>query len=288
MNSGIYVWKLDGVPKYVGQGMDVEKRMLADHRRCTALFNAIKKYGVDAFEKEVVEYCPIENLNQLEEFYIKEFHTHISEKVGYNISWGGEYGYGLRGRKVSEETRKKLSKALKGRTSPLKGRRVPEEIRRKVAAAHPAGENHPFFGKPVSEERKRNISKALTGLFAGRNHPNLGRKLSEETKQKISELGRGINHSQFGTKRKGSISNYFGVTQKKIREYLCWYAQITIDKRQHYIGNFRTEVLAAKAYDKYVVENNLPNPLNFPNSYIAKNKYQFMLLQNIINRRATD
>ena len=72
MPSGIYVWKLNGVPKYVGKGVDVHRRMNRNHHDNKVLNRAIIKYGFDAFEKEVVCYCEIDELNELEEYYIKK------------------------------------------------------------------------------------------------------------------------------------------------------------------------------------------------------------------------
>lgn len=58
-------------------------------------------------------------------------------------------------------------------TAPMKGRRQSEEAKRKMSKAL-SGENNPMFGKHRSEETKRKISAAS------------GYSLSEETKQKMS------------------------------------------------------------------------------------------------------
>ena len=152
MPSGIYVWKLNGVPKYVGKGVDVHRRMNRNHRDNRALSLAVAKYGFDAFEKEIVCYCEIEELNALEERYIRELHTHRSEN-GYNLTWGGD-GVGAGedhplfgvtgdahpswGRKHSRETLEKLSESHKGV-------RHSEETKQKISEAK-RGMNNPFFG----------------------------------------------------------------------------------------------------------------------------------------------
>lgn len=152
MPSGIYVWKLNGVPKYVGKGVDVHRRMIRNHGDSKALSLAIAKYGFDAFEKEVVCYCDQNELNKLEEFYIREFHTHRS-KGGYNLTWGGDgvgagedhplYGvtgdaHPSWGRKHSKETLDKLSESHKGI-------RHSKEAKRKISESK-KGRNNPFFG----------------------------------------------------------------------------------------------------------------------------------------------
>jgi len=54
MDSGIYVWYLEGIPKYVGKSKMLSKRMFNKHFDSTVLIKAINKYGIDAFEKKVV------------------------------------------------------------------------------------------------------------------------------------------------------------------------------------------------------------------------------------------
>ena len=82
-----------------------------------------------------------------------------------NFTWGGE---GTSGIKCSEERKKKISKANKGRKRS-------EEAKRKNSESHK--------GKKHSEEHNKNISKAIKG----KNHPMYGRKRSEEAIRKTSE-----------------------------------------------------------------------------------------------------
>ena len=77
----------------------------------------------------------------------------------------------LFGKHPSEETKKKMSEAKKGRT-------FTEEHRRKMSEAK-KGENHPLFGHHHSEESRRKISAAKKG----KHH-------SEETKKKMSDTAK--------------------------------------------------------------------------------------------------
>lgn len=135
--SGIYLWSLGGVPKYVGKSIDVHYRMMRNHCDNEALNRAIQKYGYAAFKKEVVCYCEPGELNELEEYYIRELHTHRSEN-GYNLTWGGDgvgagedhpfYGvtgqeHPSWGRKNSTETLKRMSDAHKGKLIQTKQRK---------------------------------------------------------------------------------------------------------------------------------------------------------------------
>ena len=86
----------------------------------------------------------------------------------------------------SDETRKKMSEAKKGRT-------VSEETRRKI------GEGQK--DKIVSEETKRKMSEASKGNTAW-----LGKTHSEETRKKLSELNKGHTVSE-ETRKKLSEAN---------------------------------------------------------------------------------
>jgi group I intron endonuclease len=87
--SGIYLWSLGGVPKYVGKSVDVHHRMMRNHGDSEALNRAIEKYGYAAFEKEIICYCEPGELNDLEEFYIRKLRTHRSAG-GYNLTYGAD------------------------------------------------------------------------------------------------------------------------------------------------------------------------------------------------------
>ena len=52
--------------------------------------------------------------------------------------------------------------------------------------------------------------------------------------------------------RKGATSSYIGVSWVATRNK--WLACVTVDKKHHYIGRFLTEIEAAQAYDKFIIE----------------------------------
>jgi len=113
-------------------------------------------------------------------------------------------GGSAKGRKVSEETKRKISESHKGkkRTEESKrkmsGRKVSEETKRKLSAAQK--------GKKLSEETKRKISEV-----------HKGKKLSEETKRKISESHKGKKHTE-ESKRKMSGRVFSEETKRKISD----------------------------------------------------------------------
>ena len=67
------------------------------------------------------------------------------------------------GKKHSQSTKDKLSKIRKGKPSKLKGRKLSDEFRRKLSESR--------IGMIFSDEHKKNLSKSHIGKFTGENHP---------------------------------------------------------------------------------------------------------------------
>lgn len=88
---GIYKFtnKING-KSYIGQSVDIKRRYKEHKTRKTenSMFHdAIKEYGFDNFDFSIIELCKVEELDEKEIYYIKEYHTLIPN--GYNISEGG-------------------------------------------------------------------------------------------------------------------------------------------------------------------------------------------------------
>jgi hypothetical protein len=136
--------------------------------------NALRKYGFDNFQWEVLCKCDTkEEMNEMEFHYIKQYNSY---NCGYNLSWGGESSFG---RILSEETKKKISDAKVGKyrgiNSYCYGKHLSEETKRKIGNAHK--------GKKISDEMKKTLSMKLSG----ENNPNYGKHHTEEAKKKMSE-----------------------------------------------------------------------------------------------------
>ena len=94
--------------------------------------NAINYYGWDNFDHIVIARgLTEEEAKRLEIELIRELDTTNRDK-GYNITKGGE---GTNGYKHTEETRKNISEAMKGKT-------LSEETRKKLSESH-KGKNNP-------------------------------------------------------------------------------------------------------------------------------------------------
>ena len=151
MKTGIYkITNLVNGKVYIGASKNIEKRWSVHRLGLTAIAEDLKSFGLDNFKFEVLLECPEDMLCQWERDMICLYDADDPEK-GYNNKNDKPYSLklseALKGIPCSEEHRRKISEALKGRT-----------------------------GIPRSEETKRKISESRKGIFH-----------TEEERRKISE-----------------------------------------------------------------------------------------------------
>lgn len=136
-------------------------------------------------------------------------------KIAFQQIYSGENnpGYGMQ---LSEETKKKISDALKGDRHPFYGKHRDEETCKKISESLKGkytGEKSSFYGKHHTEESKRKLSESHKGRQVGEDNPFYGKHHTEETRKKLSEANRGENHPMYGkhhsdeVKKKISESN---------------------------------------------------------------------------------
>ena len=153
------------------------------------LYNAMNKYGFDNFVFEVVATAEtVEELNDLEQYYIEHFNT--LKPNGYNLGRGGQ------NKKMTEETKKKMSVAHTGKV-------LTEEHRKNSILAH--------TGMKRTEESKKRMSDAQMGkknhMFGkvGALNPNFGSKRTEEAKKRMSESKKGKKNPKMGLANRKTI-----------------------------------------------------------------------------------
>ena len=93
---GIYkITNKDNQLCYIGQAKNIRERW-REHMKCglgidtpanNKLYEAMKKEGIDNFTFELLEECPIENLNEKEAFYINLYDSY---HYGYNSNTGNK------------------------------------------------------------------------------------------------------------------------------------------------------------------------------------------------------
>jgi group I intron endonuclease len=193
--SGIYeIINVRNQKRYIGQTKNLYRRQCSHIGKLRRnihpnkhLQNAWNKYGEDVFQFRVLEYCPLENLDARELFWIN---CYQSNQVGYNIRIDPVNNRGV---KWSEEHREKMGKIINDENSWFKNHIIPRVTMEK---AWEASRNRIW----TQEERERH-SKRMTGvktkdtsrMKAAQTGENNGdAKLTElEAKQIIYLLDRG-------------------------------------------------------------------------------------------------
>ena len=89
---GIYkITKISNGKSYIGQSNDIERRFKEHQQKGVSsripLDIAIQKYCIYAFTYEILEECPLNKLNEREQYWINYYDT---VNNGYNCSAGGE------------------------------------------------------------------------------------------------------------------------------------------------------------------------------------------------------
>ena len=161
-------------------------------------WNAIQKYGWNNFSHEILSTnLTIRDACQAEMDYIKLFNC--KSPNGYNNSYGGD---GHDGHAVTQEARKKISEANKGRlageNNPMYGKnpyanKTEEEmaVLKERWSNASSGENNPMYGKTHPAETRKKISNALMGKLVGESNPFYGKHHTEETKAHLREINTG-------------------------------------------------------------------------------------------------
>ena len=156
LNKKIYIGKhqTENVnDDYLGSGIFLER--------------AVKKYGKENFKKEILFIFDNENeMNSKEKELVTEDFIKCSNN--YNSAIGGEGGSLFKGKKHTEETKRKLSEISKKRVAS-------EETRKKISEANKK--------RIVSEETKQKLSEKSKIRFQNEDSK---KKISETMKKKYS------------------------------------------------------------------------------------------------------
>ena len=141
------------------------------------------KYGADNFRFYVLEYCDVCQLDNLEVYYIDLYET-LNRDNGYNLTSGGSAN-----KTYSDETRVKISNALKGHEVSI-------ESRIKISENHAdvSGDKNGMYGRHHSAEAKQKVSQANKGrISARRNNCNVYCIELERTFDDATTAGKTLN-----------------------------------------------------------------------------------------------
>ena len=198
---GIYcIENLSTHKKYVGQAISIYKRFgdhisdLNNHTHFNSyLQHAWNKYGENDFTYSVLEYCPIEQLDERERYYIAKLDL-LNRDLGYNRRTGGQNG----GSKMSVEAKEQLSESIKASyTDELRQKRS-EQLKAKWAdpeqRKNMIGKHHPMYGHRHTDEVKKRLSECHKGQAWNRKYKD--KVLCVETGEiyeNASEAGRALS-----------------------------------------------------------------------------------------------
>lgn len=101
---------------------------------------ALKKYTHSSFSLQILEYCEISEILKREQYYLNTLN------LGYNIL---PTAGSPRGSIRSEESKKKISEALKGTKHPNYGKAISSETKKRISEARKGQVFGAAIGKPV-------------------------------------------------------------------------------------------------------------------------------------------
>jgi len=137
------------------------------------LQNAWNKHKEDNFEIEVIKSFDAKSRDYALSIEVDYIEKYDCFKSGYNMSTGAD---GTVMQMPSKETIAKRSKKMMGNKHML-GRKHSEETKRKIGKAHK--------GKRVSESTRELNRQFMKGRFVGKDNPFYGKSHTEETKLKL-------------------------------------------------------------------------------------------------------
>lgn len=197
--------------QYVGQTMrSIEKRWETHGHGNYYISKSIRKHGKDNFKIEILEKCKSkQELSEKEIYWIKELNT-LSPN-GYNLTGGGE---GNLGWKHTEEAKRKMSEAMKGKKHPNYGKKHSEEIRRKISES--------LKGHKYSIESRRKMSESQKGKThsvetrSRMSKAQKGKKRSGKTCKIMSEATKGENNPMYGKKHSVATRQKMSIAKKNM------------------------------------------------------------------------
>jgi group I intron endonuclease len=182
--TGIYQIKNTVTGKvYIGSAVDIDtrwyihKRDLKNNKHHSyKLQNSINKYGIENFMFEIIEECDKKILIEREQYWID---ATKSFEVGYNVA---PTAGNCLGRKHSEETKNRMSNYWKeyhkthDNFNKGKKQETSQETRKKLSEAFKGRTYEEIYGPEKAKEMKE--KRRLSAL---------GKKHTEETKKLLSE-----------------------------------------------------------------------------------------------------
>jgi len=189
---------------YIGKSVNVYGRYESHKKTAlsgkkTLFYNALRKYGIDNFDFEIIKECSREELNEYEKFYIKLYDSN-NPQYGYNMTPGGDggamtYGPWNKGKKMTSDFKKRVSESVKKR---MKDPVLKEKMSKSLKEAFSKPETKKKMSKAKKGKKPWNKGKHYTGIKKKSKESiektrlkNIGQKRTEEQKKRISDSHKG-------------------------------------------------------------------------------------------------
>ncbi len=241
---------------YIGQTVNYRKRKTSHFSKLKQgkhhnehLQRAFDKYGENAFKIELLKECKIEELDELEQYYIKKFDA-CNCKKGYNLMQGGQIY-----REFTKEAREKMSKAGKGR-------KFSYEHRKKISLANK--------GKIMPQESimKMRATKKKLRIHCGEKNPNA--LISDSIAQKIiMDLLNGVNIKDITSKYQVSDNVVYNIMYNKSYKHIMPDVREKLKNRTMFLQTEKIEK-AIKLYLQGYSQNKISKILNISRNTLRK------------------
>jgi group I intron endonuclease len=210
----------------------------------TPLYRAFRKYGRGAFSVETLCVVGVDSLDNMECYFAEQYNSYVWES-GYNAILCGKgcqrnkhhreehkqkMSIKMTGRKLSEETKQKLSEARKGKScnwSDETRARVSETSRQNATGVKHSAETREKIsqatkgrvgwakGIPKSEETKEKLRVARTGIL---HTEETKQRLSEAQKQRVNARPETVRRKFTDEQVRAVRQNLDNLTQKQLAE----------------------------------------------------------------------
>lgn len=145
------------------------------------IYRAMRKYGIENFEVSEIEKITYETKEELTET-LNELEMHYIEKLkpAYNAAPGG---LGSTGVPWTEERKEKFKKLMSGENNPCFGKPKSEETRKKLSDA--------LKGRVVTEDTRKQISESMKGV---QKSEETRKKMKEAASKRTNKMPTGKDH----------------------------------------------------------------------------------------------
>jgi group I intron endonuclease len=141
---------------YIGQTIRTFEKRWKEHcsgnENYSAISKAIKKYGIQNFETEILFECDNNELDEYEKISIEEYNSLCPN--GYNIQTGGSLG-----KEHCIESKEKMRQSKLGVKNHNFGKPRTDKCKQNISISK-SGEKHHFYGKELTLEHKLKLSKS--------------------------------------------------------------------------------------------------------------------------------